>query len=332
MEILTREGSYNGCKLYGKLEETHISWVILSTKWAFKIKKPIQLAYLDFSTLALRKKFCIQELELNRRFSSIYLDVLPVRVHDGQWQIGGELGKVVDYSVRMKRLQSSKRMDLMLRQKKVGGNQIRALAMEVAAFHQNAKPVSNPFDLKIAKGLFNDLEDTIPWLEQEWGASCANQVLKSIFWSNSFLEKYKDRMHERVKKGYIRDVHGDLHSGNIFLYQQPILFDCIEFNEQFRCIDVLYEVAFLCMDLEAFGQEKLADIFLINYLKDMVCMDKKEDIFIFNYYKCLRANIRAKVHALSAQQEREEGHLEAAEKHKQQVKKYIDLMENYRSG
>lgn len=98
-------------RLGGKVEETHILWVILTRKNAFKIKKPLKLPFLDFSTLELRRKFCEREVELNSRFTDIYLSVLPVRLIDDQWSIGGEGGKLVDYAVSMKRMALTKRMD-----------------------------------------------------------------------------------------------------------------------------------------------------------------------------------------------------------------------------
>lgn len=121
-------------------------------------------------------------------------------------------------------------------------------------------------------------------------------------------------------------MHGDLHSGNIFLYRKPVLFDCIEFNDEYRQIDVLYEIAFLCMDIEAFHQKHLVKYFLLEYKKHFQCFETKEDEILFTYFKCLRANIRAKVHAMSAGQADTSDELAF---HANETKKYLFLMKDY---
>lgn len=124
----------------------------------------------------------------------------------------------------------------------------------------------------------------------------------------------------------MRDVHGDLHSGNIFLYREPVLFDCIEFNDQYRQIDVLYEIAFLCMELEFFGKKSLSAYLLKQYLKRFPCVESPEDKKIFTYYKCLRANVRAKVIALHLRQTRS-----PIERQQQKtiLKKYLEMIRIY---
>jgi hypothetical protein len=133
-------------------------------------------------------------------------------------------------------------------------------------------------------------------------------------------------MKERVKKGFKRDVHGDLHSGNIFLYKEPVLFDCIEFNDALRQIDLLNEIAFFCMDLDAHGQHSLGELFLKDYLKRLPCMVSEEDKHIFIYFKCYRANVRAKIHALAARQEH---HGKGFRHHVFQLRRYLMLMKRY---
>jgi aminoglycoside phosphotransferase family enzyme len=145
-------------------------------------------------------------------------------------------------------------------------------------------------------------------------------------WSDQFLKSHAARLQQRIDRGFIRDVHGDLHSRNIFLYRKPVLFDCIEFNDPMRQIDVLYEIAFLCMDLEAYGQKNLSRYFLTEYKKKFKCFECKEDESLFIYYKCLRANVRAKVNVMSATQAdtSEELHF-----HSEEAKKYLLLMSDY---
>ncbi|MFC0262116.1 hypothetical protein [Fontibacter flavus] len=303
IEYLMDFGRFMGKPIQGKLEETNISWVILTTEFAFKIKKNIKLSFLDYSTLALRKHFCEKELELNRRFSHIYLSVLPIRIKDGQFSISGEEGQIIEYTVCMLRLQSSKRMDAMLEQGKVNYRGIDLLAQQLATFHQKAEIIQTSFDIHQAKKIFNDLNTVQEIISLDPGYDRSWLVDDLINFSDYFLSRYSKNFQRRIDTGMIRDCHGDLHCGNIFMYRTPIIFDCIEFNDSFRHIDVLYEVAFLCMDLEFFGSKDLSDRLLMTYLHQFPCMTQGEDQRILLYFKVLRANVKAKVNLLNSRNE-----------------------------
>ena len=326
IKILAEEGSFEGKPLQGKLEETHISWVILSEEHAYKIKKPIALSFLDFSSLELRKKFCEMEVQLNSRYTDIYLSVLPIRFFDQEWIIGNGEGKIVDYAVHMKRMDSEKKMDVLLKLDKVKVSDLKGLAEVVSGFHQNAAIIQEVFDLESAKKLFNNLGEHDEFLKQFLEENISQIITESIEWSNTFLEKHKGRFQERLNAGYRRDVHGDLHSGNIFLCNPPVLFDCIEFNDVFRQIDLLYEVAFLCMDLDAYGRSDLSQLFLTEYNSILKVIAKAEDQDIFLYFKCLRANVRAKIHSVSFRQSPDNA---AMNDHLIKTKKYLLLMRDY---
>ncbi|MGK7391640.1 MAG: hypothetical protein ACNS60_14900 [Candidatus Cyclobacteriaceae bacterium M2_1C_046] len=326
IEQLMCKGYFQDKPIKGNLEETHISWVIISKKYAFKIKKPIKLSFLDFSTLALRKKYCFQEVILNRRFSNIYLGVVPVCKTEAGYQIGSEDGEVIDYAVLMKRMSVAKRMDRILHEKNVSEKNISALAKIIASFHRKAKIIMTPFNLPRAKSTFNEIAEIQQVVKEELGISYCEKIEDSMRWSNKFLTKHANRFQQRIDRNYKRDVHGDLHSGNIFLYKKPILFDCIEFNKDFREIDVLYEIAFLTMDLESFGEKGLSGVFNEQYQKEFKVIETKEDAEILKYFKCLRANVRAKVHALSAGQD-DIGDERSC--HLKETKKYLELMKNY---
>lgn len=323
---LAERGTFLGKHIHGKVEETHISWVILSKRHAFKIKKPLKLSFLDFSTLRLRKNNCIREVELNSRFTDIYQDVVPIRTAKQQLLIGSGTGRTIEYAVQMRRLMVGKRMDNLLRSKKVHKKNIKALAAVTASFHKEAEKLKVPFNLSQSRETFNDIYLIRDFVLDHLGLSYAKIIDRSIHWSNNFLKSHAPRIQQRIDRGFKRDVHGDLHSGNIFLYQNPVLFDCIEFNDTYRQIDVLYEVAFLCMDLEAFQQGKLAKFFLSAYTQKFNCFEVKEDQKIFIYYKSLRANVRAKVHAISAKQIEDQQKLK---EHVVETKKYLSLMKSY---
>jgi aminoglycoside phosphotransferase family enzyme len=320
------KGKFEGKPIQGVLEETNISWVILSGRHAFKIKKNIKLSFLDYSTLPLRKKYCEKELELNRRFSPIYLSVQPIIFFKGNWTIGEGQGETKDYAVCMKRMRSGKRMDVLLKKSEVSPGSISLLANQIARFHKTAETIKKVHSLEQAKGIFNDLISVQEVVVKEFGKSHVRVIPDLISFSDQFLQTYSKRLNERAVEGYIRDVHGDLHSGNIFLYKNPILFDCIEFEDAFRQIDILYEIAFLCMDLEFYSRKDLSDLFLEVYNKALTCFPMEEDKSIFLYYKCLRANIRAKVFLLNSLSE------PVPEKKAEDLakgKKYLDLAMEY---
>lgn len=324
--ILSRKGIFQGKPLHGIVEETHISWVILTRRNAFKIKKPLRLSFLNFSTPERRKHFCEREVRLNSRFSGIYQGVVPIRVSNGRWYVGSGRGKVIDYAVQMKRLMTSRRMDNMLKAGKVGIKEIGKLARAIASFHITSKKVFLPFNLLRARSTFNDISGISNFVDQHLGPSFVEIISHSIQWSNRFLRQHKKRLQQRIDVGFKRDVHGDLHSGNIFLNPDPVLFDCIEFNERFRQIDVMYEVAFLCMDLERFGKMNLSKALLSGYTGYFPCFEKEEDKHIFTYFKCLRANVRAKVHAISAALAQDANEIK---RHCGEIRKYLTLMNGY---
>jgi uncharacterized protein len=323
VKALASHGIFRHKVLRGKVEETHISWVILTDKFAFKIKKPVKLSFLDFSTLELRKHFCEREIVLNSRFTDIYLDVVCVRLENGTWYMDGEGGEILDYAVRMKRLRESKRMDNVVRLGNVQAAYIHSLANVIASFHTRAEIIRSPFDRDQARNLFNDIILIRDLVSDTLGSSFVEVIDESIKWSDDFLNAYTNRFQQRIDQGFKRDVHGDLHCGNIFLYRKPVLFDCIEFNDAYRQIDVLYEIAFLCMEFEVLGHSELTVVFMSSYISKFQCFEVEKDKKIFNYYKCLRANVRAKVHAMAAVQL---SSLPEIDKHVSEIRKYLTLI------
>ncbi|WP_420577718.1 hypothetical protein [Ekhidna sp.] len=322
---LMRSGEYDGLPIKGKLIETHISWVILTKKWAFKIKKPIRYPFLDFSTLAKRKFYCERELSLNRRLTNIYLDVIPIKYKDG-FLLGEGKGEIVDYAVRMTRLQAPKKMDEMIRASRINARHIERLAQKTSQFHRETEVITTSFDLDQSKQIFNDILDVSDWAKEHLDSHYSTLIQEAVAFSDSFLEKFSNHIEHRIQHGFKRDCHGDLHAKNIFLYEDPIIFDCIEFNDDYRQIDVLNEVAFFCMDLEAFGRWDLSEIFMEKYVSSFPCMNGQEDEQLFLYYKFYRASVRAKVNALRAMQASEKD----SKDYSMEVTSYLDLMEKYR--
>lgn len=328
IDLLLQSATFEGEHLDQQVEETHISWVLFSSRYVFKIKKPVKLSFLDFSTLAKRKENCERELALNKRFSKIYLGILPIKRRPSGWFLGDGEGEIVDYAVWMERMDSSKRMDKMLLAGKVDAGLIVALAREVAYFHRDAKKINKPFDLEKERNLFNDIQSVETIVGDELGKEWVGILHGAMAWSDHFLKGHSHRIQERIDAGFCRDLHGDLHGGNIFLYEEPVLFDCIEFNAEYREIDVLYEIAFLCMEMEAVGHKELADVFLREYSRLLSPFKKKGDEELYLYYKCLRANVRAKVRALAVSGEQGEKRIKSIES----IKTYFSLLEKYMRG
>jgi aminoglycoside phosphotransferase family enzyme len=327
IDILVSQGIYP-CKCQTpELIETHISWVILCDQYVFKIKKPMHYSFLDFSTLEKRQYYCQQEIVLNNRLTTdIYLGVIPIIQLNGMLPIGKAKseGKVIEYAVQMKKLNPEKRMDKVLQASKVTNDDIYAIADQLIPFHQKATIIHST-NYPSIKEEFNDLEG-LAKQKKPLDIESSDTISNAVEMSNHFLEKNADLLSQRRNEGFIRDCHGDLHSRNIFLMDQPVIFDCIEFNDNFRQIDILNELAFFCMDLEAFGYLDLSDQFF-NYYNSYfeVCRNVAE-LHLFVYYKAYRANVRAKVYILRAQS----AIVSAVEKEaRKEAEKYFRLMKNY---
>ncbi len=310
----------------GKLTETHISWVILTSHFAYKIKKPVSFSFLDFSTLAKRKYFCEREKQLNSRLAkNVYLGVLPVKKQGSKISIGGK-GEIIDYAVKMRRLMRSREMDGMLQAKRVTTEHIISIAETLVPFHRQAEIIKKEFDTKTLKTLFNDILSVKTFVKTTISPKGSEIINEAIRKSNQFLIQNRSAFRQRATDGFIRDCHGDLHSANIFLYKQPVIFDCLEFNDSFRQIDILNELAFFCMDLEEYGRKDLSKKFIEHYNKLFPVIRKSSDEALFWYYKLYRANVRTKVNALKAMQATNPSKLK---KRSGLVKSYLTLMGKY---
>lgn len=313
--------------LHASLIETHISYVILTEDRAYKIKKPVKFSFLDFSDLESRRDYCFEELNLNRRMSDIYLDVMPVRKEGKNWRISRDgSGELVDYAVCMKKMDANRRMDLMIRSKKITKENILKLAEKVAAFHQDTDVVNVAEDIHFINKRFKDIEAVSEWVGQEFGYESKRVIEKAVECHMIFVEKNFEYMDERVHRGFKRDGHGDLHTQNIYLYDDPVVFDCIEFNARYRQIDVMNEIAFLCMDLEAKGRNDLSLHFLKKYQESLPCIMDLRDEKLFLYYKLYRANVKVKVNGLRCMQGKKSA---GYKEHRALVSDYLNLMSDY---
>ena len=324
---LLLEGEFPEVSAERELIETHISWVFICHRFVYKIKKPIKYSFLDFSTLEKRKKYCKREIELNKRLTdAIYLDVVPINRLNDHYKIGGNVGTVIDYAVRMHKMDRTKQMDQLLVQNKVTKSDIQNLAKKIAVFHGNTVIIHQK-DVMDIQEEFNDLEAEKEYLAAQSNGSMYVTIIGSaIKASDVFLKRNKDLLTGRLRAGFFRDCHGDLHSRNIFLLPSPQPFDCLEFNDDYRQIDVLNEVAFLCMDLDAFGKKDLSELFLEYYNQFFPSMKSSKEHHLFVFYKAYRANVRAKVNSLRAKSAVNE---KERTKALSEVDKYLQLMESY---
>lgn len=326
IDLILSEGMFPHPFHERQLVETHLSYILLGKSFAYKFKKEIKYSFLDFSTMEQRKYFCEREMLLNNRFTKgLYLGVVPVRQHGSEIRVDGREGKVIDYAIKMKRLKDDRQMHRMLEQNQVTLKHIGDIASTLRKFHQHTAIIHKSFDRALFALRFNDLQSVSAFIGTALGPASATIIANAIRTSDTFLKHHQDFFSKRVDNGWVRDCHGDLHSRNIFLNPRPILFDCIEFNDEFRQIDILDELAFFCMDLEAAGFGDLSKSFMTFYFgKDKAGFGREEQM-LFTYYKAYRANVRAKVNALRAMQA--EGPVR--QQNLADTKKYLDLMDQY---
>ena len=282
-----------------ELVETHISWVLLTGTYAYKIKKPVNLGFLDFTTLAARRHFCAEELRLNRRLApEIYLDVVPISGTAQSPAVGGS-GPAIEYAVKMREFAQSALLDAALLRGALGAAAIEQRARTLADFHARLAPRTTvaDHDADALAPARDNFEQMLPLLY----APPEIAALKNIRgWSLREYYAHAGQFKQRCADGYVRECHGDLHLGNIALIDgTAVPFDCIEFSPALRCMDVMSEVAFLMMDLEAHAHRDLAYAFLNAYLE---ASGDYDGVALLPFYFVYRAVVRAKVYLIRAAQ------------------------------
>ncbi|MBI4799869.1 MAG: AAA family ATPase [Desulfarculus sp.] len=279
--------------------QTHISHVFLTGSRAYKVKKPVDMGFLDFSSLERRRHFCLEELRLNRRLApQIYLAVLAIaRTPRGLALAPLEApgGEVVEYCLQMVQMETGRQMDLLLDQGLVTAGQAAELGRLLAAFHAQAEggPAVEFFGRPEQVRL--NVEENFRQTENYQEVSVAQKRWRAIRdYSLGFLDERRGLLEQRVLEGRVRDGHGDLHSGNIVLPSagEPIVFDCIEFNERFRYQDNAADLAFLAMDLDFHGRPDLTQALVEAYVEGSGDQGLGQ---VLDFYKCYRAVVRAKV-------------------------------------
>jgi aminoglycoside phosphotransferase family enzyme len=281
-----------------KLAQTHISTVFIGDEYVYKIKKPVNFGFLDFSTLEKRKYYCEQEVELNSRFSEgVYLGVSPVTFDGTKHAINGK-GKIVDYAVKMRRLSDDDLLKTRFRGGTINSEDIARIGKAIAGFHKKSKRSKEIDEFGKIDAVKLNTGENFEQTEEFIGDSISKEQFFGLKnWTDAFYKENQELFAQRVKNGKIRDCHGDLHMEHVCLTDPIIIFDCIEFNERFRYIDILSDLAFLLMDLEFNGGLKQSEQLYDAYIKNS---DEQDDGLVYqliNFYKVYRAYVRGKVNS-----------------------------------
>jgi aminoglycoside phosphotransferase family enzyme/predicted kinase len=307
-----------------ELRETHISWVFLAGDDVYKVKKPVSLGFLDFSTREKRREACEAEVRLNRRLAKdVYRGVVPITLdRDGRHRFGGE-GQPVDFAVHMRRLPDERRADARLAQGELSLSDVELVAERVERFHRECGPSESaaPFGT-VAAIRFNVLENFEQTKSSISEYLDAHQVKELEAWQVAFLDAHAEWFEERVRSGRIRDGHGDLRLEHVYLdaRSEVTSLDCIEFNERFRFADVCADVVFLAMDLAWHGRVDLAEAFIARYAREAGDYDLYP---LVDFYQSYRAFVRGKIASMTAHDE--SASLGARERAKAQARRYFLL-------
>jgi len=309
-----------------QLIETHISWVLLTGEFVYKIKKPVNLGFLDFSTLEKRHHYCCQELKLNSRLAAeYYLDVVSITGTMQSPKLNGP-GEVIEYAVKMKQFPQQAQLDRMLAKQALSAKHMKCLAEKIAEFHgavSVADSSSLHGDLDHVHKPVMDCYDNI--INQITDTNALDRITRLQQWSNTMFQQLTETFILRKKHGFIRECHGDLHLRNIAIVNENVIaFDGIEFSENLRWIDVISEIAFLIMDLDDHNESGYGNIFLNRYLE---ISGDYMGLKVLPYYLVYRAIVRAMVASIRLNQENitEQEALDA----KTEFFSYLDLAEKY---
>lgn len=278
------------------LVQTHISYLLIADEFVYKIKKPVNFGFLNFSTLKKRRYYCRREITLNQRLSrGIYIAVLPV-LYDGTChRIGIGKGSAVEYAVKMKRLPDELLMKSMVLNGELQPEHLDKVSIVLSKFHSTTRN-SNYIDTfgspeKIKVNTDENFLQTEPYI----GVTIQKKEHDALqVWTNNFYHTNRKLFLERIDAKKIRDCHGDLHMEHVCFTEDLSIFDCIEFNNRFRYIDSLSDIAFLLMDLEFHGARNLVNVLWNRYRE----MAREPDVeALLTFYKVYRAVVRGKVNS-----------------------------------
>lgn len=285
-----------------QLIQTHISTIILSGDLAYKLKKPVDFGFLDYSTLAKRHKNCLEEVRINKGFApKLYLGVVPITGSIENPQINGN-GRVLDYAVKMRRFEQDDQLDHVVEQDGLEIESMDKLAEVIARFHNTALRVHAASDYGNPERVLSPMQENFEQLQTNGADHAVEEKLETVkAWMYRQFDKLRPLLKRRKADGFVRECHGDMHLHNMAWHEgELILFDAIEFNPYLNHIDVISDLAFLLMDLEYRGLLRHSRRLLNRYLE---LTGDYEGAGLLDFYKTYRAMVRAKVAALRVAQE-----------------------------
>jgi aminoglycoside phosphotransferase family enzyme/predicted kinase len=282
--------------------QTHISWVFVASPFVFKVKKPVNLGFLDFSTLEKRRYFCQREIELNRRLCpEIYLDPVPIYETDSGFSFKPP-GAIAEYAVKMKELPHGWFLSELLEKNLVSEREINRVISTLHQFYRSENPTPDIEQWGTPEKLRISTDENFAQVEPFVGKTISSAAFEAIrHFTDQFYIANDNLFHQRIQQHRILDCHGDLHLDHVHLTPDvTTIFDCIEFNDRFRFIDIANDLAFLAMDFDFKGRSDLGNLLLRNAAREL---GDSGMLKVANFYKCYRAFVRGKVESIQATEE-----------------------------
>ena len=308
--------------------QTHISFVFIADEFVYKVKKPVNLGFLDFSTLKKREYYCQQEIILNRRLSKdVYIDVLPITYESGNYSMGRGQGRVVEYAVKMRRLPDEMLMKSVFLKGKLKDEHLKKVALILSNFHLTAGYSSEISKFGRPEAFKVNTDENFAQTRKYIGKTIDKSDFSALeSWTENFYKSNGDLFLNRIKQKKIRDCHGDLHMEHVCLAEGIPIIDCIEFNDRFRYTDIVSDIAFLLMDLEYHGGYEFSKKLWRFYNESG--LESKVDSLI-TFYKVYRAYVRGKVNSFqlddeNIDEEKKEDAIQTSQKYFKLAGSYIE--------
>jgi len=284
-----------------ELRQTHISYLFFTPRFVYKIKKPVNFAFLDFTTLRKRHYYCKREVELNRRLAGdVYRGVVAVKKGREGISIGGK-GTTIEYAVEMKRLPREKMLNEMIVGGRITKETVERIGAVIARFHCTVPPSPKVARFGLPSVITKNTEENFSQTESFRGRTVTEEQFRRIAdFTRETLKREGPLFRERAKGGFIKEVHGDIHSDHVSVADGIRIFDCIEFNRRFRCSDIVSDMAFLAMDFDNYNRHDLSKVFGTSYF-DVTRDERGKELL--NFYKCYRAYVRGKVESFKLDEE-----------------------------
>ena len=325
VQALLEPRAYPEVPKHIEMVQTQMSFVFLTDDYVYKVKKPVNLGYLDYTTLEKRHFFCQREIELNRRLSpEVYLGVVPISQERGDIFMGGR-GEVIEYAVKIRRLPQEEMMNVLLANNQVSLEMVARVAEKLVEFHDKAETNTTISAFGELDAITQNTEENFTQTKKYISSTIPQEKYRRIkAYTDNFIEKNASLFHKRIQDDRIRDCHGDLHAAHICFANGVYIYDCIEFNDRFRYCDVASEVAFLAMDLDHYGRADLSHSFINAYVDSS---KDKRLLKLLNFYKCYRAYVRGKVESFKL----DDPYISEEEKTKVLAiaRRYFQLAESY---